>query len=346
MSNHVYRRTGSPHWHFSVTVPGRGRIRKSSGTDVKKDAEKLAAKIEAQEWKRHTDGDENTFTFAEAVIVYVADGKPNDYLGPLNAHFKARTVKSIRPGDIQAAARILYPGLSPATQNRQAIVPARAVINHAADRGLCPHIRVKLFRETPPARRAVDDPWLRRFRAHAPLKYAALVSLMATTGARIGQAIEIHWDEVNLQQGEVMIPPAKGYPERIGYLTPELVADLANLRAAKPLRKRQKGHGLVFGLTSRSSVYRPWRAICEAAGIDYLPTHQSGRHTFFTTMIVRNGIDPKTAAELGGSASPSLLLKTYVHPENPREVIHKVFGTKRPQGRSARPRKMLKNKAL
>src|SRR5262245_50944354 len=107
---------------------------------------------------------------------------------------------------------------------------------------------------------------------------AALPWFMRETAARIGQTIEIRWDDVDLQSGEVLIPPAKGFSERIAYLTPAVVAMLASLPG--------KRKGRVFGYSSRSSIYRPWRKTCEKAGIPYLPTHQSGRHTFFTEVIV------------------------------------------------------------
>lgn len=335
MSFTLYKRRGSPHWHISITVPGRQRLRTSARTPDKQRARALAEAIEAKEWKRRTAGDESTLTFAEAVMVYVADGKSAEYLKPLVRYFKDRTAASIRPGDIQSAARDLYLGRAPATQNRQGIVPAKAVINHAANKGLCPPIRVRLFKETPPAKRAAPPGWHEAFAAAAPNpRLAALAWFNRETAARIGQAIEIRWSDVSLQTGEVVIPAAKGFPERIAYLTPRIVAMLASL----PGERR----GRVFGYTSRSSIYRPWRATCAKAGIPYLTTHPAGRHTFFTETIVRNGVDPKTAAELGGSASPALLLKTYVHPENPRAVIQRVFGTPASQSRTEAQAQMRK----
>ena len=327
MPNTVYQRAGSPNWWFSVTVPGRKRIRRSSGSPRKDIAQKLADRLEAAEWKRRTDGDEATLTFAEAVMIYRQAGKATEYLKPLTLHFKDRRVASIKPGDLQAAGRLLYPGCSPATQNRQAIVPARAVINHCAELGMCPHMKVKMFKESPPVRRAVDADWLARFRDVAPPHLGALALFMASTGARIGQAIDIAWENVDLSRGEVVIPAAKGFPERIAYLSPPIVAALANIRGRKHRLRTHRSRHLVFGLTSRSSVYRDWKAACKTADIPYVPPHQSGRHTFFTKLIVTDRVDVKTAAVLGGSASPQLLLKTYTHPQEGREVINRAFGT-------------------
>jgi hypothetical protein len=45
-------------------------------------------------------------------------------------------------------------------------------------------------------------------------------------------------------------------------------------------------------------------------------------------MIVRNGVDVKTAADLGGWKDPSILLKRYAHSENLADVAERVFGNR------------------
>lgn len=277
-------------------------------------------------------------------MIYTAAGKDATYLDKLVKHFKNRLVADMKSGDLIAAARVIYPRASAATQNRQGIIPARAVINHAADLGRASFMKVKLLKESRPIRRSVDSDWLSAFQKAAPPHLGALALFMAYTGARIGQARTISWEKVNLQKGEVVVPAAKGFPERLAYLPPALVAALANIVGREHRLKKHRAKNLVFGITSRSSVYRQWQEACETAGIDYIPPHQSGRHTFFTEAIVRNKVDVKTAAVLGGSASPALLLKTYVHPEGGREVINGLFGTLVTHSPPAQEPKPLKRK--
>lgn len=322
----LYQRPGSPFWSYDIRIPGRKRLRRSTKLSERKEAKKVAARVALKEWKRYTDGEQSTLTFAEAVMLYEADGKHSDFLDALVGHFKNATVASIKPGVIRRAAKALYPGRSPATWNRNGIVPARAVINHCAELELCPHIKVKMFKESPPVRRAANSDWLEKFMAHAPPNLAALALFMSTTGARVGQAIAMNWDAINLQEATAVVPAAKGFPERLAYLTPPVVAALANITGHKARLKRHRRLNLVFGLVTRQ-VYRRWNKVCGDAGIAYLPTHQSGRHTFFTETIVRNKVDAKSAAQLGGSASPALLFRVYSHPENPDRVINDVFGT-------------------
>jgi hypothetical protein len=125
-------------------------------------------------------------------------------------------------------------------------------------------------------------------------------------------------------------------------LPPVTVAALANITGHKARLKKHRRLNLVFGLVTRQ-VYRRWNKVCDDAGIAYLPSHQSGRHTFFTETIVRHKVDPKSAAQLGGSASPALLFRIYAHPENPDQVINDVFGTFGAQKAPAASTKTVKN---
>ncbi|MDZ5697814.1 hypothetical protein [Chelativorans sp. M5D2P16] len=58
---------------------------------------------------------------------------------------------------MREAARILYPGASPATWNRQVVTPVRAIINFAAEEGLCDHFRMKRFPEGQKRQRPAGD---------------------------------------------------------------------------------------------------------------------------------------------------------------------------------------------
>jgi hypothetical protein len=160
MPYRLYKQKTSDNWWIDIKVKGRGRIRRSAGTADRKKADALAKRLEAREWNRLIEGDSASLTFAEAVTIYVDDGGSDLYLDKLVDHFKDRRVADIAPGDIKAAAKKLYPDCVPATWNRQVIVPARAVINHCAEKSdvagkrLAHHIRVEKFAELKPVRNA------------------------------------------------------------------------------------------------------------------------------------------------------------------------------------------------
>ena len=327
MPYRIYSRAGSPALWLDIKIKGRRRIRRSSGTADRKIAEALAARIEAREWTRLIHGDPAALSFAEATMIYVDDGKPEDFTAKLVAHFRNELVAAIKPGTIRAAARVIYPDASPATWNRQVITPTRAIINHAAGKGLAAWIKVSRFPELRPVRHAPDAEWLPAFTASAPPRIAALAMFMRVTAARVGQAIAIDWSRVDLQAGTAVIPAAKGYPERLARLPAAMVAMLANLDGNR--------QGRVFGFKQRWQVYRPWKAACTAAGIAYVPTHSAGRRAF-ATLMQRAGVDPKTAAELGGWRSLRLMLEIYTDADTSPGLIERVFGTNEAQSAPAK----------
>lgn len=318
MPCHVYRKAGTVNWWIDVKVKGRDRIRRSAGTTDRKTAQAVAESVEAKEWQRHIKGDPASLTFAEAVMMYVADGHGSRFLAPLVAHFKDTKVAAIKAGTIRAACPSIYPAAGPATWNRQVVTPCRAVINHAAGKDMTAFIRVKRFPELKKVQPVPSSDWLPRFMAKADPRIAALALFTRITGARIGQAVAMDWSAVNLGEATAIVPPAKGFPERLAHLTPQMVASLANLTADK--------RGRVFGYQHAWSVYKPWRAACEAAGLPYITSHLTGRRGFFTAMA-RNGIDAKTAGELGGLASSRLVLEVYTEARRDRGLIDDVFGT-------------------
>lgn len=321
MPYHLYKQEGSTNWHISVNIKGRGRIRRSAGTPEKAKAEALAASIEKQEWNRLINGDPATTTFAEAVMDYVADGKSEMFLAKLVGHFKNKKLGEIKAGHIIGACRVLYPRAKPATWNRQVITPARAVINHAAGKDIVPHMVVENFPVQTTPRRDPGKAWMASFISAAPLRLAALMLFMRTTGAPVGQALALEWRDFDLAAGKVLIPArlkGKGYPAREAELTPQMVSMLANLDGFKA--------GRVFGYRQRGSgLYKAIRKACSDAGITYATTHPVGRRGFFTTMH-RANIDVKTASKRGGLASARLALDVYTDEDQQQGLITSVFG--------------------
>jgi integrase len=133
--------------------------------------------------------------------------------------------------------------------------------------------------------------------------------------------------DLHLQAGKARLPPAKGHAAAWISLDPEEVVMIANL----PLPYRGAAKDRVFGIGGGRSgaLYRRWRATCERAGIAYLSPHAAGRHGFGTEMIVRQGIDPVSAAKQGRWSSPAVMLKTYSHEEDSEAKVRDAFAAGR-----------------
>jgi integrase len=295
-------------WHAFGTIAGK-RIRQSLGTRLESQAEELKALLEADEWKRHSYGEEAVRTFEEAALEYMKQGGEATYLTPLIKHFKGRTIGSIKPAEIRAAASAIYPGRAPSTKNRQGIMPARAVVLYAHDLGWCGAIKVKQF-DVPKSRKhkPVNRVWLDAFMAEADKSklphLSALVLFMHQTGARVGEAVRLTGEHVDMGKRVAVLEKTKTDEWSPRHLTAELVARIAALGAGSKER--------VFGYTDPKAVNRVIKRVAIRAKIEPLPTHSVGRHSFATNSLAA-GADIKDAMDAGGWKSAKLFMETYVH---------------------------------
>ena len=144
---------------------------------------------------------------------------------------------------------------------------------------------------------------------------AALAAFMFETAARVGQAVQLRPQDLDLMNGRVWLAESKGHPAQWVAISRAMVVRLANLKAKQP-RARSGLDRLaprVFGYASATGMLAKWRTICKAAGIPYLPPHQAGRHGFYTEMRVRQGLDPISAAKAGRWADSTLPDRVYAH---------------------------------
>ena len=273
-------------------LPITGYIRESTGASQEGGAERWITAREEQEIRRHLLGDEYAITFGDAVMLYNPTPDMAKHLIPLVGELGHMLVKDITPKSVREIGPKLYPNNCTDSWRRWVVTPVRAVINNAHDAGKCgpikiigysPEERVKQDKRRGKVSRVERKPgswdWLLAFREHADRYAAALALLMFTTGARIGQAVQMHPnDHLDLQNGRVCIPGAKGHADRWIDIPVELVVELANLPAKTPRGWERKRQNLrVFGYASRTGPLKTWQYACAKAGIEYLPPHSAGR---------------------------------------------------------------------
>lgn len=309
----------------------------STGASSQKGAQDWCAAEEQRQIRRFLVGEERALTFAEAVLLYPANEQTAGFLIPIVERIGDDPVVQITPKAIRALGPEIYPDACTDTWHRNIITPTRAVINNAHDEGKCAPIRIKGYSEEERiaqdkrrgrASRVEKTPgsweWLLRFRQHASPRHGALALTMFMTGARISQALAMHpGKHLDLQNGRICIPGAKGHGDRWLDIPPELVADLANLPKLWPRGwKRTLPNLRVFGFADRSSPRKGWDAACDRAGIERLSFHAAGRHGFGQEMNIRNPVDEKAAGQFGGWRDTKLMRATYTHAEGTAEKIH------------------------
>lgn len=307
----IYKRPGSNVWHYSGTVAGH-RLRSSTGTTDRREAQRIAAETEARIWQRGVD--RKTLTFPKAVALYLQAGKPSNFIGKLEDYWKDAKVSDINAGLIKQAAHELYPGRSGATKNRQVIVPMQAIINHCAEMGLCDHLKMKRFEFETEIKKPATKEWIEAFCAGTVLPDLKTLALfLFATGCRISEALGVQWKDIDLKGRTVLIRQSKLSNERIAHLPPRIFVALAGLsRDRAPFFR------------SKTSYAELWDKTIEAAGIEKLSFH-SCRHGFATGLL-RAGIDVMTVAKLGGWKSAQHVFLTYGHANDDPTLTDLLFG--------------------
>lgn len=310
----VYRRPGSPVWQYRGTLAGH-RLRGSTGASDKETATRIASEIENKFWKRGLDGKEKALTWPKAAALYLQSGKPSRFLVPLSKYWGDAKVSDINAGSIRQAAVDIHPSAKNSTRNRQVIVPTLAVINHCAELQLCPPLKMKRFKVETKIKKPVTLEWINAFEAHCKRPdVRALAVFLYATGARISEARNVKWDDIDFRRRKVLIRQTKIGEEREAHLPPRLFVILANL-------SRDKSPFGVAYTTFRDA----WARTTKAAGIEPLTFH-SCRHGFATTLQSK-GVGVKSIAKAGGWKSAQHLFNTYLHADEDATVTDRLFDT-------------------
>jgi integrase len=312
----IYRR--GKIWHYRGTVAGR-LLRGTCGTPDKKTAQRITAEKETQQWKARLDGPAAVLTFSQAAAYYRKAGKATRFLTILEDYWQNTPVREVTRGAIRQSAIVLLPEAMGSTRNRQVIVPTQAIINHAASLDFCAPIRVKRF----PVLKSEKDPatweWVQAFMAAASPHLAALACFMFLTGARISEAVDLRWRDVDLSARRAKIRQTKLGNERWAHLPPPLVAAIDKIPSNRELSEK------LFRYSSSKTAQPVWRKAIERAGIKPLSFHAC-RHGFATAML-HAGVDPVTTAKRGGWKSAAHVFATYGHAMDDETVTDRIIST-------------------
>jgi integrase len=174
---------------------------------------------------------------------------------------------------------------------------------------------MKRFKVETKIKKPVTLEWINAFRAGADRNDVGVLALfLFGTGARISEALNVRWDDIDFRKRVVLIRQTKLGNERQAHLPPELFLALANL-------PRDREPFAIAYTTARDA----WNRTTRAAGIEPLTFH-SCRHGFATALHDK-GIGVKTIAKAGGWKSAQHLFNTYLHADEDATVTDKLFDT-------------------
>ena len=183
-------------WHIRGTVQGR-RIDQSARTRVRAEAEAIRAKLEADEFKRAVYGDKAVATFAEAADGYMAAGGSTDHMTPLLLQIGARRLADVKQTLVDRLAREMKPTAKASTLVRQVYTPISAVLNFAAEQGLCDPVRLRKPKIESGRVDYLTPAEAETLIGFLPDHLARLVVFYLATGCRASEALDLEWRDVS-----------------------------------------------------------------------------------------------------------------------------------------------------
>lgn len=141
---------------------------------------------------------------------------------------------------------------------------------------------------------------------HCKPRERRLLIFLTYTGARLSEVLRVDWDkDIRLAERTVVLRRTKNGEMRTVHVPDPLLIELAAVPEANRF-------GPLFDYTDKTRVYAPLRRACAKAGVDYLPPHQQGRHTYATWLRTYGGLDLVGLKEAGGWKSIASVAR-YAH---------------------------------
>ncbi|MBM3655007.1 MAG: site-specific integrase [Alphaproteobacteria bacterium] len=320
MSLRVVKRKGTDNLYIRGTVRGL-LVNESTGTSERSAAEAIRIQREKELLDQTIFGKKVVATFVQAAVIYMENGGERRFVGPLIDLWGTTALSAIDQMAVDRAAATLYPKAKAATRVRQVYAVVRAIIRHAAERGLC-EARIIRSPSVPKGRiRWLKPEEAERLIAACAPHLKPLVMFLFGTGARLSEALYLDWRYVDLGRREVQFVDTKNKECRGVPLHPRLVAALSTLPHREgAVFRRNDGMPYVRRRDYGGQIKTGFRAACRRAGIDKFTPHGC-RHTWatWTYAATRNLLALMT---LGGWSSPAMAMRyAHLNVEHHAEII-------------------------
>jgi integrase len=280
----VYRRGDSRHWWIATTLPNGQRVRQSAGTEDRREAEALLAKLKVEAFRESNFGIKPQRSWQEAVVRYlsgkqrlrsIADVRRicrrlDPYLGELQLReITGDVIWRITQGELKR-------GNQPATVNRY-LATIRNLLRIARDEWQWIEVIPKIRLLSGEAER---DRWLTqeeadRLIAAAAPHLKALIRFALATGCRAREITGLEWDRVDLKRRTAWLNQTKNGTPRGVPLNRDAVEVLEAERDKHPVFCfTYRGEPIAWEMTNSA-----WHTAIDKAGITDFRFHDL-RHTW------------------------------------------------------------------
>jgi len=168
---------------------------------------------------------------ADAYCEFVSPSRANILIiNRLTGVIGDKVCSEINHKDLVDAATILYPTLKASSKNRQVMTPASAILRYAAEMKWCAPWEIKRFKEQKPETKALRPEERDLVMSVAwNAEVTALLTFLFFQGMRIGDALKLVWEKVNLDLSEFYTRIGKTDEWETKPLDPDATVALANL---------------------------------------------------------------------------------------------------------------------
>ncbi|MFO1433954.1 MAG: site-specific integrase [Candidatus Competibacteraceae bacterium] len=350
------KRSDSPFWRASFIDAQGQRIRRSTGTTSRAEAEALLAKwkLEAREQKHWHKQPKRSFH--DLMLAYVEahpdkrsaerDDYSREHLYPF---FEGRLLSELTSQEVRNyIATRLQEGAQPGTINREIGLLSTA-LNWA-------HRELDWDIPNPATGRRLKEPtgrdrWLTKTEAAALLQAAEqepqaphlldFIRLALHTGMRTGELLGLEWSRVDLQANLIYLGAQHQKNGKVGTVPLNCNAREALLARARFNAQHCPGSRWVFCSTGRriQSIKRSFATACRKAGIENCTPHDLRRTC--GSWLVQAGVSIQQVSALLRHSDIRITAQVYAHlaPENIREAVSVLDTDRSVLGPVARPQR-------
>lgn len=303
-------------WWIDFVAPNGERVRRTTETDNKAQAQELHDKLKAEVWRINKLGERPRRTWNDAVVRWLKEQSHKAsiesdkiHLRWLDKHLGGRELETISRQLLDRITEAKHAeGVSNATVNRVLEV-LRAILRRCVDEWewLDKAPKIRMLKEPTRRIRFLSRDEAQRLLAELPTHLADMAAFSLATGLRRANVTGLQWQQVDLERGLAWIHPDQAKARKA-------IAVPLNSEALEILRQRRGRHAThVFtfkGKTITQVSTKSWYAALERAGISDFRWHDL-RHTW-ASWHVQNGTPLFALQELGGWESAEMV-RRYAH---------------------------------
>ena len=310
----LFKRTKNGPWWFDLGIDG-SRIRRSTGTKDRREAEEFAAKVASDYWRQKKLGEQPAVMWEAAVVHWLKQHQHlrsletvKQRLRWLTGQLKGTPVRAIGRDRIASLIEAkLETGVVGATVNRH-MAALSVILHHSHREGWIDAV--------PPIRKLPEGgsrltwltkPQARRLLEELPAHLRPMARFALATGLRESNVRLLEWSQVDQDRALAWIHADQAKGKRV--ISVPLNAD------ALAVLEEQRGEHRQFVFTYQGApvgrIYNhAWQKACRRAGLDGLRFHDL-RHTW-ASWHVQAGTPLPVLQQLGGWASYQMVLR-YAH---------------------------------